>query len=259
MTLALCDTLRACERLNIDSIRIRHNAVGCWLPDRVAWLYNEMLEATKQHYADTGKFLFKYDLTTRFDGRGGDTFQPQRYRCWRTVLDKALRRYLAFKEQRYPLWLSSFQDAEPLALDSVAPTQERLPCCTRMASTSWSRCKLGLLPQNQAASPDRGHASKLPSGVACRWHWYALIVCEPAGARAGKHHAKTSGACPHPDIGLDVGLKVFLADSTGQTVANPRYYRRSQEALRRKQRNSADARRGAADDGKPPAIVRRRI
>lgn len=45
----------------------------------------------------------------------------------------------------------------------------------------------------------------------------------------------------HPDddrlaIGPDVGLTVFLADSEGNTVANPRSYRTSQGTLRRKQR-----------------------
>jgi len=35
---------------------------------------------------------------------------------------------------------------------------------------------------------------------------------------------------------LDVGLKVFLADSNGETVENPRHYRRSRKRLRRKQR-----------------------
>src|SRR5204863_319666 len=40
----------------------------------------------------------------------------------------------------------------------------------------------------------------------------------------------------HPDIGIDVGLKVFLADSEGNTIENPRFYRTSQKTLRRKQR-----------------------
>src|SRR5205823_13285882 len=39
-----------------------------------------------------------------------------------------------------------------------------------------------------------------------------------------------------PAIGLDVGLKVFLADSAGETIENPRFYRKSQATLRRKQR-----------------------
>ena len=37
-------------------------------------------------------------------------------------------------------------------------------------------------------------------------------------------------------IGLDVGLKVFLADSEGGMVENPRHYRRGQKRLAHAQR-----------------------
>jgi putative transposase len=62
-------------------------------------------------------------------------------------------------------------------------------------------------------------------------HWYALIVCEMPAQDDLVHPADD-----RPAIGIDVGLKVFLADSDGNTVANPRYYRGSQATLRRKQR-----------------------
>jgi hypothetical protein len=53
-------------------------------------LYNEMLAATKQHYAQTGKFLFKYDLTMLFKGRGGDTVPATTVQTLADRLDKAL-------------------------------------------------------------------------------------------------------------------------------------------------------------------------
>jgi putative transposase len=60
-------------------------------------------------------------------------------------------------------------------------------------------------------------------------HWYALIACEVEPVRTA--HTRDDSA-----IGIDVGLKVFLADSEGGTVENPRYYRTSQATVRRKQR-----------------------
>lgn len=47
-------------------------------------LYNEMLQASKEHYEQTGTFLLKYDLTARFKGRGGEyvpasTVQQERH------------------------------------------------------------------------------------------------------------------------------------------------------------------------------------
>ncbi|HEY1387320.1 MAG TPA: transposase [Ktedonobacterales bacterium] len=74
-------------------------------------------------------------------------------------------------------------------------------------------------------------------------HWYALIVCETTPRDAfGEAHptqAETQAAsptCEHPAIGLDVGLKVFLADSEGSVVENPRYYRSGQKRLAHAQR-----------------------
>jgi putative transposase len=76
-------------------------------------------------------------------------------------------------------------------------------------------------------------------------HWYALIVCE----------LPVTGDLSHPDddrpaIGLDVGLKVFLADSDGATVENPRFFRTSQASLRRKQRRLCARKKGSRRRGK---------
>jgi transposase len=68
-----------------------------------------MVETTKQHYADTGKFLFKYDLTMQFKGRGGDHVPATTMQTLADRLDKALRRYLAFKEQGLPCGFPRFK------------------------------------------------------------------------------------------------------------------------------------------------------
>jgi putative transposase len=65
-------------------------------------------------------------------------------------------------------------------------------------------------------------------------------VCEPTPP---PEHLPS--ACEHPDIGIDVGLKVFLADSGGNTVENPRFYRTSQRTLRRKQRTLCRRKKGS--------------
>jgi putative transposase len=76
----------------------------------------------------------------------------------------------------------------------------------------------------------------------CRhlWSRCSLIACETEPQ--GEHLPST---CEHPDIGIDVGLKSFLTDSNGNTVDNPRYYRRSQATLRRKQRRIARRKKGS--------------
>jgi hypothetical protein len=59
-------------------------------------------------------------------------------------------------------------------------------------------------------------------------HWHALIVCEPLAAPDPSHPADD-----RPAVGIDMGLKVFLADSDGGSVENPCFFRTSQAALRR--------------------------
>lgn len=57
--------------------------------------------------------------------------------------------------------------------------------------------------------------------------WYVLIACDLGESPIHRDS---------PSVGLDVGLKTFLADSGGATVENPKHYLRSWRRLRRKQR-----------------------
>src|SRR5207249_10236510 len=61
-------------------------------------LYNEMLQASKEHYEQTGKFLLKYDLTARFKGRGGEHVPASTVQMLADRLDKAFKRFFARKE-----------------------------------------------------------------------------------------------------------------------------------------------------------------
>ena len=74
-------------------------------------------------------------------------------------------------------------------------------------------------------------------------HWYALIVCETEPLTS-----HLPSGCNHPDIGIDVGLKSFLTDSEGHTVENPRFYRSSQQTLRRTAAHAQVAQKGVCID-----------
>ncbi len=53
---------------------------------------------------------------------------------------------------------------------------------------------------------------------------------------------------PHPDaelVGIDVGISHFCTDTDGLHVANPKYYRKAQAELRRKQRQVARRKKGS--------------
>ncbi len=74
-------------------------------------LYNEMLAQVKEHYALTGELLFKYSLTARFKGRGGEYVPASTVQTLADRLDKALRRFLSRKEVGKPAGFPRFKGA----------------------------------------------------------------------------------------------------------------------------------------------------
>jgi len=75
--------------------------------------------------------------------------------------------------------------------------------------------------------------------VQCRaGKWYAIFACEVA-------------AQPLPDnaneVGLDVGLNSLVTLSTGEQVENPRWYRKTQQKLRRLHRKVHRRKKGGAN------------
>src|SRR5579871_2828598 len=99
----------------------RQQLMACLIESR--HLYNEMLETTKAQYAEMGWFLFKYELTTRFAGRGGETVPATTVQMLADRLDKALRRYLTCKEQGLPCGFPRFK--KPNRWHSIQLRQHR--------------------------------------------------------------------------------------------------------------------------------------
>lgn len=200
-------------------------------------LYNEMLERQKQHYQETSTFLGKYDLTALFKGRGGVSVPASTVQCLADRLDKALRSFLAHRKdgwgfprfkstnQWHSIQLRQFGKRNDWRLDG------RMLCVPEKLGTTIKIKR----HREIVGTPKTCYLVKRADG-----HWYALIVCdEPA-----------IGDVSHPDddrpsIGIDVGLKVFLADSDGGTIENPRFFRASQATLRRKQRRLSARTKGS--------------
>jgi len=67
--------------------------------------------------------------------------------------------------------------------------------------------------------------------------WYVSLMCEVSQP---KPHPKTGRV-----IGIDMGIHSLITTSDGQQVNNPRWYRETQAALRRKQRKLARAKRAS--------------
>jgi putative transposase len=200
-------------------------------------LYNEMLECEKQHYQEAGTFLSKYDLTTLFKGRSGPYVPATTVQCLADRLSKALQNFLKHKDngwgfprfksgnQWHSIQLRQFAKGKDVWLDGRLL---RVPG------------KLGTAIKIKRHREIEGRPKTCYLVKRADGHWYALIVCQlPEGVNLSHPTDDTSA------VGIDVGLNVFLADSDGRTVENPRFFRTMQATLRRKQRRLSARKKGS--------------
>ncbi len=208
------------------------------------YLYNEMLADSKAQYEQTGKFLMKYDLTARFKGRGGKHVPASTVQMLADRLDKAFKRFFALQELGEKGGFPRFK--KPNRWHSIPLRQHKTDFQFAPDGKHLSvPKKLGTSLKIKLHRPIEGIPQTCHLVLRADGHWYALIVCETE-----PQNEHSPSVCEHPDIGLDVGLTSFLTDSNGNTVENPRYYRKSQATLRRKQRTIARRKKGSKRRGK---------
>jgi putative transposase len=211
--------------------------MACLMESRA--IYNEMLAALKAQYEADGTFLTKYDLNMRFKGRGGDAVPATTMQTLADRLSKALKRYLQMKDLGMPCGFPRFKSPNRWhSIQLRQYEQSRDVWLDDDGTHLHVPDELGKLLKIKLHRPLGGTPITAHLALRADSHWYALIVCETTPCDAfGEAHpaqeevAQTPTECAHPAIGLDVGLKVFLADSEGDIVENPRHYRRGQQRL----------------------------
>ena len=197
----------------------------------------------------TAGFPTKYDLTARFKGRGGERVPATTVQALADRLSKALKRYLQMKDLGLPVGFPRFKP--PNRWHSIALRQDELHRDVWLDADGAHLhvpAKLGRLLKIKLHRPLAGTPVTAHLVLRADGHWYALIVCETATQDAfGAAHPTQveSSACEHPAIELDVGLKVFLADSDGALIENPRHYRSEQKRLAHAQRSVSRRTKGS--------------
>ncbi|HEX4207282.1 MAG TPA: transposase, partial [Ktedonobacteraceae bacterium] len=202
-------------------------------------MYNDMLETVKQAYEQDGTFPSKYDLEAVFKGQG-EHVPATTVQMLADRLTKSLKRFLAAKKNAIPgIGFPRFK--KPNRWHSIQLRQYGKDCYLHEDNKHLIvPKKLGHFLKIKLHRPIEGIPKTVHLVLRADGHWYALIVCE---TEPQTNHEP--GACDHPDIGIDVGLKVFLADSEGNTTPNPRFYRTTQKTLRRKQRTLCRRKKGS--------------
>lgn len=67
--------------------------------------------------------------------------------------------------------------------------------------------------------------------------WFVLFSCDNASEKKGKLSLRK--------VGIDVGVSAFLTDSNGKKVENPKFFRKSEKQLRRRQRSLSRKKKGS--------------
>jgi putative transposase len=222
----------------------RQQLMACLMESRA--IYNEMLALLKAQYEADGTFPTKYDLTARFKGRGGERVPATTVQTLADRLSKALKRSLQWKDLGLPVGFPRFKTPNrwhSIQLRQYAVSRDvwldedgkHLHVPAKLGKTLKIKVHRLLV-----GTPVTAHLLLRADG-----YWYALIVCEtvPQDEQGIVHPERTT--CEHPAIGLDVGLKVFLADSEGGMVENPRHYRRGQKRLAHAQHLSDRRKKGS--------------
>src|SRR3989440_7399842 len=202
-------------------------------------IYNGMLESVKAQYEQDETFPSKYDLEAAFKGQG-EHVPATTVQMLADRISKALKRFLAAKQHNLPdVGFPRFKT--PNRWHSMQLRQYGKDCHVHEDKKHLIvPAKLGKALKIKMHRPLEGTPKTAHLVVRADGHWYTLIVCE---TQPQTEHAPRS--CPHPDIGIDVGLKSFLTDSDGNTVDNPRFYRTSQRTLRRNQRQLCRRKKGS--------------
>ncbi|HEY7342514.1 MAG TPA: transposase [Ktedonobacterales bacterium] len=239
----------------------RQQLMACLIASRA--LYNEMLAALKAQYETKNTFPSKYDLTAHFTGRGGDAVPATTVQTLADRLSKALKRFLQMNDLGLPVGFPRFKT--PNRWHSIQLRQyatHRDVWLDDNGKHLHVPAKLGKLLKIKLHRPLLGTPVTAHLVLRADNHWYALIVCETTSQDAfGEAHptqVDTQAESPtreHPAIGLDVGLKVFLADSDGGAVENPRYYRSGQKRLAHAQRTVSRRTKGSHRRRKANRVV----
>ena len=213
----------------------RQQLMACLVESRA--LYTEMLATLKAQDEADGTFPSKYDLTAHFRGRGGEAVPATTGQTLADRLSKALKRYLQMKDVGMPVGFPRFKTANRWHSMQVRQyAVSRDVWLDDDGTPLHVPAKLGKLLKIKRHRPLVGTPVTAHLVLRADTPWYALIVCEttPQDKQGVVHPDRL--ACEHPAIGLDVGLKVFLADSEGGRVENPRPYRTGQTRLAHAQR-----------------------
>ncbi len=208
-----------------------------WTLELCRWVYNETLAIRKHTWEDQQKSLSLYDTNKLLTGWKVE--KPELSQVHSQVLQNVQDRVdLAFKaffrrvkggaeKFGYPRFKGRGR------YDSFTYPQSGFAFQHNHLSLS----KIGLV-KIIYHRPMEGKIKTLTIQRDTVGNWYACVACEVA------EHPQPYNDCA---VGIDVGLESFATLSTGEKVANPRFFRQDENELAKAQRKLSAAEKGTPE------------
>lgn len=217
------------------------------LLDECCWLYNHLLEKRKGAYQQEGKSLSLYQQQATFPALKQE--RPSLNKVHSQVLQNvAVRIDLAFKaffrrvkageKPGYPRFRGRDRyDSFTFPQSGFSITHDRRVVVSKVGAIKMVYHR-----------PIRGKVKTLTIHRSSTGKWYASfsVECEPE--RLPENPSQ---------VGIDVGLKTFAMLSTGEEIANPRFFRKEEKALAKVQRKHSKLAQGTPQRRKHRKAVAR--
>ncbi len=216
------------------------------------WLYNQLLEQRKKTYEEQNKTLRLYDQTATIvplkEIRPSlKSVNAQVLQNVAVRLDLAMkaffRRVKAGEKPGYPRFKGYGR------YDSF--TFPQAPSGCKVLGEFLQLAKIGQV-RIQLHRPVKGKP-KTCTILRTAEKWYAVFSCEFTEEESKE---LLLPECSE-EVGIDVGLKEFAFLSTGEAIANPKFYRRDEKDLKRVQRRVSREQKGSAKRKKAVKALQR--
>jgi len=216
--------------------------------DECRWLYNHLLENRKTAYEQEGKSLSLYEQQETFGVLKAERTSLKTVHS-QVLQNVAVRIDLAFKaffrclrehaeKPGFPRFRGKNRyDSFTFPQSGFSMTHDDRVCLSKIGSIKMVSHR-----------PVRGTIKTCTIHRSSTGKWYVSFSCECDPERLPEVLSQ---------VGIDVGLKAFASLSTGEEIANPRFFRQEEKALARVQRKHSKLAKGTAERRKHRKVVAR--
>ena len=211
------------------------------------WLYNSLLEKRKTAYELTGKGLSCYGQQSTYpllkqERPSLNTVHSQVLQNVAVRIDLAFKAFFRRCKAGETPGFPRFRSADRYDSFTYPQSGFQIDQQGKLSASGIGHIKIVM------HRPMRGQIKTLTIRRSRTGKWYASFSCEVEPERLPDTSTQ---------VGIDVGLKTFATLSTGDEIANPRFFRKEENSLAKVQRKHANLAKGTPERKKHRKVIAR--